>query len=73
MSTASTFRAEAARMREFALTVTDADVLAEIHLIIEEWERRARLLDNGDAGSDARAILPVHGAPMERAAHPWSF
>ena len=38
-------------MREFALGVTDdASVLAEIQAMIEELERRARLLDNGDAG-----------------------
>jgi hypothetical protein len=73
MSTASTFRAEAARLREFALTVTDAEVLAELRLIIEEWERRARLLDNGDAGGDPRAVLPVHGAPVQRAARPRFF
>jgi hypothetical protein len=35
-------RVEAALLREFALTVTDPEVLAEIHAMIEEWERRAR-------------------------------
>ncbi len=49
MTTAAELRAEAARMREFARTVTDPEVLAEIHAMIEEWERRARLHDNGDA------------------------
>jgi len=52
MATAAELRAEAARMREFARTVTDPEVLAEIHAMIEEWERRARLNDNGDAAAD---------------------
>ena len=42
--------AEAARMREFARTVTDPEVLSEVYAMMEEWERRARLHDNGDAG-----------------------
>lgn len=46
-TTAAELRAEAARMREFALSVTDPEVLAEIHAMIEEWERRARQQDNG--------------------------
>ena len=38
-------------MREFALGVTDdAGALVEIQAMIDELERRARLLDNGDAG-----------------------
>ena len=41
--------AEAARMREFARTVTDPEVLSEVYAMMEEWERRARLHDNGDA------------------------
>jgi len=49
MATAGKFRADAARMREFALTVTDPEVLSEVYAMIEEWERRARLHDNGDA------------------------
>ena len=54
MKTAVELRAEAARMREFALTVTDdAGVLAEIHAMIEELEERARLLSNGDAEKSA--------------------
>jgi hypothetical protein len=48
MATAAELRTEAAKMREFARTVTDPEVLAEIHAMIEEWERRASLLDNGD-------------------------
>ena len=51
MATAAELRAEAARMREFARTVTDPEVLDEIHLMVEEWERRARLHDNGDAAN----------------------
>ena len=38
-----------APMREFARTVTDPEVLSEVYAMIEEWERRARLQDNGDA------------------------
>lgn len=49
--TAAELRAEAAQMREFARTVTDPEVLAELNLMIAEWERRARLLDNGGAES----------------------
>jgi hypothetical protein len=41
--------ADAQRIRIFALTVTDCKVLAELHLMIEELERRARLFTNGDA------------------------
>ena len=48
MATAGKFRAEAARMREFARTVTDPEILAELEAIIAEWERRARALSNGD-------------------------
>jgi hypothetical protein len=59
MSAASIFRAEAARLREFALTMTDAEVLAELGLMIDEWERRARLLGNGDAGGDESGALPI--------------
>jgi len=47
MATADELRAEAARMREFALTVTDPEVLAEINIMIAEWERRAREMSNG--------------------------
>ena len=42
MAAAGKFRAEAARMREFARTVTDPEILAEIEAMIAEWERRAR-------------------------------
>ena len=38
-------------MREFALTVTDAEVLGEIHATAKEWEQRARLHDKGDAAA----------------------
>jgi hypothetical protein len=47
MATANELRAEAARMREFALSVTDPEVLDEINIMIEEWERRAREMSNG--------------------------
>jgi hypothetical protein len=50
MKTAAELRAEAARMREFALGVTDDDeAVTEIHAMIEELESRARLLNNGGA------------------------
>jgi hypothetical protein len=42
MKTASDLRAEAARMREFALGVTDVEVLEEIQAMIAELDRRAR-------------------------------
>jgi hypothetical protein len=45
-------RAQAQRMRTIAFSVTDSDVLAEILLLIQELERRARLLTNGDAAED---------------------
>jgi hypothetical protein len=41
MRTAAELRAEASRMR--------VDVLEEISALIAEWERRALLLDDGDA------------------------
>ena len=49
MSSAAELRADTARMREFACTVTDPEILEEINLMIAELERRARLLNNGDA------------------------
>ena len=60
MATAAELRAEAARMRAFALTVTDQEVLAEINLMIAEWERRARDMGNGDAtgGEALRGSVP---------------
>ena len=66
MATAAELRSEAARMREFARTVTDPEVRAEIEAMIAEWERRARLHDNGDAGTIARPMLQVHRAPLDR-------
>jgi hypothetical protein len=39
MTTAAEFRAEAARMREVAMTVTDSEVLSEIQAMIDELER----------------------------------
>jgi hypothetical protein len=55
MASAAELRAEAQRIREFAVTVTDEEVLAEIQEMILELERRARALGNGDAtGSNER-------------------
>ena len=45
MKTAAELRNEAGRIREFALTVTDAEVLEEILAMAEELERRAREID----------------------------
>jgi hypothetical protein len=47
METAAELRAEAQRMRTFALSVDDAEVVAEIRIMIEELERRARKQENG--------------------------
>jgi hypothetical protein len=50
MTTADELRVEAALLREFARTVTDPEVLAEIHALAEEWDRRAREQGNGGPG-----------------------
>jgi hypothetical protein len=47
MRSADDLRAEAARMREFARTVTDPELLAQINEMIEEWERRAPEMGDG--------------------------
>jgi len=50
MISAAELRDEAMRMRAFALSVTDphlVEVMAEIHAMVEEWERLAREQDNG--------------------------
>jgi hypothetical protein len=47
MKTAAEWRAEAARMREFARVVTEPEALAEINAMVEECERRARGLGDG--------------------------
>jgi hypothetical protein len=47
VKTAVELRNEAARIREFALAVTDTDVLAEIHALAEELERRAGEIEKG--------------------------
>jgi hypothetical protein len=47
MKTAAEYRMEAQRMRAFALTVSDPEVLTEIRLMIEELESRARAQENG--------------------------
>jgi hypothetical protein len=44
---AAELRNEAARIREFALTVTDAEVLKEILAMAEELERRACEAEEG--------------------------
>jgi hypothetical protein len=50
MKTVNDLRNEAARMREFALGVTDVEVLEEIEAMVMELDRRARALGDGDAG-----------------------
>ena len=40
-------RNEAERIREFALTVTDAEVLEEVLAMAEELESRAREIEEG--------------------------
>jgi hypothetical protein len=47
VKSAAELRNEAARIREFALTVTDAEVLEEILALAEELERRARETEGG--------------------------
>ena len=51
MSTAVELRADAQRIRTFALGVTANEVLAKLHAMIQELEHRARLLDDS---ADAR-------------------
>ena len=50
MKSVNEMRSEAGRLREFALGVTDPEVLAEIEAMIAELERRTRALGDGDAG-----------------------
>jgi hypothetical protein len=52
LKTASELRAEADRMREFALGITDSEVLQEIQAMIEELEVRARAFGDGEAGGN---------------------
>jgi hypothetical protein len=47
VKTIAELRDEAARIREFALTVTDTDVLKEVLAMAEELERRAREIEEG--------------------------
>ena len=47
MKTAAELRNEAERIREFALTVTDAEVLEEVQAMAEELESRAREIEEG--------------------------
>jgi len=50
MATAANLRAEASRIRAFALTVTDADTLAALQEMAEELEARARKAEEDDGG-----------------------
>jgi hypothetical protein len=50
MKTAAELRAEAARLRAFAVHVTEPEVLTEIQAMIAELERRARVFGNGNGG-----------------------
>jgi hypothetical protein len=64
MKTAAEFRAEAARMREVAMTLTDSEALSEIQAMIDELERLARGLGNGDATLlHAYPVLPLPTHP----------
>jgi hypothetical protein len=47
VKSAAELRNEAARIREFALTVTDDEVLKEILAMADELERRAREIEEG--------------------------
>jgi hypothetical protein len=55
MKTASELRADAARMREFALGVSDPEVLEEIQAMIEELDRRASVLGMATLVHELRA------------------
>jgi hypothetical protein len=48
MTEVTDLRAGAARMREFALTVTEPSQRKELDLLIAEFEARAKTLANGD-------------------------
>jgi hypothetical protein len=52
MTAAADLRAEALRLRAFALIVTDPEALMEIRMMIAELERRSRELGNGDGGGE---------------------
>lgn len=59
MKSAEELRAEASRMRAFALSVTDTGVLWEIEALIVELEARAERLENGtDDGTDEWLVRP---------------
>ena len=45
MNTAVELRADAQRISTFALGVTSSEVLVELHAMIQELERRPRLLE----------------------------
>ena len=67
MKTADELRSEAGRMREFALDVTDSEVLEEIEVMIAELERRARALGDGDAGDADREVRSDHSGAEDAA------
>ena len=50
MTTAAELRAEAQRLRAFSHTVTEPAVLAEVHAMVNELERRLRAAENGGTG-----------------------
>ena len=54
-------RAEAQRMRTFALSVTDTDVLAEIQLMVEGIRAPAPASTNGDAEDCPEGVWTVAG------------
>jgi hypothetical protein len=60
MSSAAELRAEAQRLRAFALHISDEELLTEIQEFILELERRARALGNGDAREEHRARHATH-------------
>jgi hypothetical protein len=69
MTTASDLRAEAQRMREFASGVTDAEVRAEIQELIDELERRARQLGNGDGQQTHGRHAAMHAPDSQWNSH----
>ena len=64
MKTAVELRAEAQRMRTFALSVDDPGVVAEIHAMIAELERRAR------PGERHRPLKAAWAAPAQGVSAP---
>jgi hypothetical protein len=52
MASAAELRAEAAWLRETLKNATNREELAAIQVMIDELERRAKMMDNGGATSD---------------------